>query len=45
MPSITLEKQIDDRQADGSYTFFRSDVITGSGLSAEAVKKAIQRCG
>ena len=43
MAAITAEKWIDDRQANGRYTFLRSDAISGSGLSAEAVKKALQR--
>ncbi len=43
MAVMTAEKWIDDRQAKGSYTFLRRDAITGSGLSAEAVKKALQR--
>ncbi len=43
MAAITAEKWIDDRQAKGTYTFLRSDAIAGSGLSAEAVKKALQR--
>ena len=43
MAAITVETWIDDRQAQGRYTFLRSDAITGSGLSAEAVKKALQR--
>ena len=43
MAAISVEKWIDDRQANGSYTFLRSDAIAGSGLSAEAVKKALQR--
>ena len=43
LAAITVEKWIDDRQANGSYTFLRSDAVTDSGRSAEAVKKAIQR--
>ena len=40
---MTLEKWIDDRQAHGKYTFLRTDAVAGSRLSAEAVKKALQR--
>ena len=43
MAAISAEKWIDDRQANGRYTFLRTDAIAGSGLSAEAVKKALQR--
>lgn len=43
MATITLEAWIDDRQAHGGYTFLRSDAVADSGLSAEAVKKALQR--
>ena len=40
---MTVEKWIDDRQAHGKYTFLRTDAVAGSRLSAEAVKKALQR--
>jgi len=43
MAAITVEKWVDDRQARGRYTFLRADAVAGSGLSAEAVKKALQR--
>ena len=43
MAAPTLEKWIDDRQAGGRYTFLRSEAVQESGLSAEAVKKALQR--
>ena len=43
MRTVTVEKWIDERQAKGAYTFLRADAIAGSGLSAEAVKKALQR--
>ncbi|MEI8375308.1 MAG: hypothetical protein WCJ35_21010 [Planctomycetota bacterium] len=43
MTATTVEKWVDNRQANGSYTFLRTDAITGSGLSPEAVKKALQR--
>jgi predicted transcriptional regulator of viral defense system len=39
----TLEKWIDDRQTGGQYTFIRSEAVGESGLSPEAVKKALQR--
>jgi predicted transcriptional regulator of viral defense system len=41
--SITVEKWVDDRQAHGRYSFLRTEAVAGSGLSAEAVKKALQR--
>jgi predicted transcriptional regulator of viral defense system len=43
MAAITLEKWVDDLQARGKYTFLRAEAISGSGLSPEAVKKALQR--
>ncbi len=43
MASLTMEAWIDDRQAHGRYTFLRAEAVAGSGLSAEAVKKALQR--
>jgi predicted transcriptional regulator of viral defense system len=43
MVAITVERWVDYRQANGSYTFLRTDAIAGSGLSPEAVKKALQR--
>ena len=43
MPATTLEKWVDDRQAGGLYTFLRREAVEQSGLSAEAVKKALQR--
>jgi len=43
MAAATLEKWIDDRQSSGRYTFLRSEAVEESGLSAEAVKKAIGR--
>jgi predicted transcriptional regulator of viral defense system len=39
----TLETWIDSLQARGRYTFLRADAISGSGLSAESAKKALQR--
>lgn len=43
MAAVTLEKWIDDLQTRGRYTFLRSQAVEESGLSAEAVKKALQR--
>ena len=43
MATATLENWIDDRQTRGSYTFLRSEAVEESGLSSEAVKKALQR--
>ena len=43
MANVTVDKWVDDRQARGRYTFLRSDALTDGGLSAEAVKKALQR--
>ncbi len=43
MPAATMDAWIDALQARGQYTFLRSEAISGSGLSAEAVKKALQR--
>ncbi len=43
MGSATLERWINDRQTGGRYTFLRSEAVKESGLSAEAVKKALQR--
>ena len=40
---MTLEAWIDSVQARGRYTFLRPEAIKESGLSAEAVKKALQR--
>ena len=40
---MTLEAWIDSVQARGRYTFLRAEAIKESGLSAEAVKKALQR--
>lgn len=41
--AATLEKWIDDQQARGRYTFLRAEAVKDSGLSAEAVKKALPR--
>ncbi len=43
MASPTLENWVDDRQAGGKYAFLRRDALAESGLSGEAVKKALQR--
>ena len=40
---MTLEQWINSLQAKGRYTFLRGEAITGSGLSPDAVKKALQR--
>jgi predicted transcriptional regulator of viral defense system len=38
-----LEHWVNELQARGRYTFLRSEALTGSGLSPEAAKKALQR--
>jgi predicted transcriptional regulator of viral defense system len=38
-----LENWVDELQASGRYSFLRSDAIAGSGSTAEATKKALQR--
>jgi hypothetical protein len=43
MAAATLEKWVDDLQSRGRYSFLRGEAVSGSGLSAEAVKKALQR--
>ena len=43
MTVMTLEQWIDGLQAKGRYTFLRGEAVTGSGLSPDAVKKALQR--
>ena len=43
MAAATLEKWIDDLQMGGRYAFLRREAVEESGLSAEAVKKALQR--
>jgi len=43
MANATLEKWVDDLQAGGKYDFLRRDALAESGLSADAVKKALQR--
>lgn len=43
MATTTLETWIDELQTRGRYTFVRADAVTDSGLSQEAVKKALQR--
>jgi len=43
VPAPTVESWVDSLQARGRYTFLRAEAISGSGLSAEAVKKALQR--
>jgi predicted transcriptional regulator of viral defense system len=39
----TLKEWVDDLQSRGQYTFHRAQAIADAGLSAEAVKKALQR--
>ena len=45
MAVATLENWVDDRQSAGRYTFLRQEAAQESGLSAEAVKIALQRSG
>lgn len=39
----TLEQWVDSLQARGRYAFLRTEAVTESGLSPDAVKKALQR--
>lgn len=39
----TMETWIDNQQARGKYTFLRQEAVRGSGLRAEAARKALQR--
>jgi predicted transcriptional regulator of viral defense system len=43
MAGITVEDWVDALQARGRYTFLRTEAVDGTGLSAESVKKALQR--
>ncbi len=43
MAAITVENWVDGQQSGGRYTFLREQAVAGSGLSPEAVKKALQR--
>ncbi len=43
MPAKTMADWVDELQARGRYTFLRHEAVSGSGLSPEAVKKALQR--
>ena len=43
MPGKTVAEWVNELQTRGRYTFLRQDAISGSGLSPEAVKKALQR--
>ncbi len=43
MPRMSLESWIDALQARGRYTFLREQAVRDSGLSATAVRKALQR--
>ncbi|MDY0169957.1 MAG: hypothetical protein RBS80_25665 [Thermoguttaceae bacterium] len=38
-----VEDWIDGPQSGGRYTFLREQAVAGSGLSPEALKKALQR--
>jgi hypothetical protein len=40
---ITVEKWVDDHQAQERCIFLCADAVAGSGLSAEALKKVLQR--
>lgn len=43
MAAVTVEDWVDALQARGRYTFLRAEAVSDTGLSAEAVKKALQR--
>lgn len=43
MATATLEDWVNDLQAGGKYAFLRKEAVSESGLSEEAVKKALQR--
>jgi len=43
MTTKTIAEWVDELQAHGRYTFLRNEAVSGSGLSPEAVKKALQR--
>jgi predicted transcriptional regulator of viral defense system len=43
MAHPTLEKWVDECQSAGKYSFVRREAVAESGLSSEAVKKALQR--
>jgi predicted transcriptional regulator of viral defense system len=43
MGSLTVDNWVDSLQAQGRYTFLRQEALAETGLSAEAVKKALQR--
>jgi len=43
MAAVTVEGWVDALQARGRYTFLRAEAIGDTGLSAEAVKKALRR--
>ncbi len=43
MATVTVEGWVDALQARGRYTFLRAEAVSDTGLSAEAVKKALQR--
>ncbi len=43
MGQMTVDNWVDALQSRGKYTFLRGEAIKGTGLSAESVKKALQR--
>ena len=43
MAAMTVENWVDRQQSHGRYSFLREQAVAGSGLSPEAVKKALQR--
>lgn len=43
MPRVSLQSWIDALQTRGRYTFLRDEAVRDSGLSAAAVRKALQR--
>ncbi|HVP12958.1 MAG TPA: hypothetical protein VMV94_17420 [Phycisphaerae bacterium] len=43
MPAVTAQDWVDALQAQGNYAFLRTEAINDSKLSAEVVKKALQR--
>ena len=43
MATVTMERWVDGLQARGQYTFLRREAVSGSGLSPDAAKKALQR--
>ncbi len=43
MGTLTVDAWVDALQAQGRYTFLRQEALSGTRLSSEAVKKALQR--